>query len=205
MDYETGERRWNSEISSIDTALLLGGVLTAKQYFAGDAEIAALADKIYRRVDFNWMHNKDQYLLSHGWKPESGFLKDYWHDYSEEAILYILAVGSPTHPISPNAWYAWERNWREYGGYRYLAAVSPLFIHQYSHAFVDFRNMREQRPPFVNYFENSIAATRAQQKVFRRCFKPRFPEIFGDDVGFVGFRQRKRLHRLGRTAARKKH
>ena len=176
MDYETGERRWNSEISSIDTALLLGGVLTAKQYFAGDAEIAALADKIYRRVDFNWMHNKDQYLLSHGWKPEEGFLKNYWHDYSEEAILYILAVGSPTHPISPNAWYAWERNWQEYGGYRYLAAVSPLFIHQYSHAFVDFRNMREQRPPFVNYFENSIAATRAQQKYFADVLSRDFPK-----------------------------
>lgn len=176
MDYDTGERRWNSEISSIDTALLLGGVLTAKQCFAEDKEIVQNADKIYQRVDFKWMQADDQYLLSHGWKPESGWLKNYWGKYSEEAMLYLLAIGSPTHPISPNSWYAWERPWQEYGGYRYLASVSPLFIHQYSQSWFDFRNRREHRPPFVNYFENSVKATRAQQKFFVEVLSKEFPK-----------------------------
>ncbi len=176
LDFETGERRWNSEISSIDTALLLAGVLTAKQCFADDKEIGSLADKIYRRIDFKWMQGDDQNLLSHGWKPETGFLKNYWAHYSEDSMLYLMAIGSPTHPISPNAWYAWERPWQEYGGYRYLASVSPLFIHQFSHAWVDYRNRRERRPPFVNYFENSIVATRAQQKFFTEVLSKEFPK-----------------------------
>lgn len=176
VDYETGERRWNSEISSIDTALLLGGVLTAKQCFSDDREIVRLADKIYQRIDFKWMQAKDQFLLSHGWKPEQGFLPNFWERYSEETMLYLLAIGSPTHPISPSSWYAWERPWQEYGGYRYLASVSPLFIHQFSHAWVDYRNRREYRPPFVNYFENSVSATRAQQKFFAEVLSREFPK-----------------------------
>jgi hypothetical protein len=176
MDYETGERRWNSEISSIDTALLLGGVLTARQCFADNREIVQLADKISNRVDYKWMQGSNQYLLTHGWRPEEGFLRNNWGKYSEDAILYLLAIGSKTHPISPNAWYAWERPWQEYGGYRYLAAVSPLFIHQYSHAWVDFRNRREHRPPFVNYYENSVKATRAQHKFFAEELSKEFPK-----------------------------
>lgn len=176
MDYETGERRWSSEISSIDTALLLGGVLTAKQCFSDDSEIVRLADKIYRRVDFNWMLNGDPYLLSHGWRPENGFISDRWRDYSEDKILYLLAIGSPTNPIPAQAWNAWERTWKEYGDYKYLAAVSPLFIHQFSHAYVDFRGRREHRPPYVDYFENSVKATRAQQKYFAEVLSKDFPK-----------------------------
>ena len=176
MDYETGERRWTSEISSIDTALLLGGVLTAKQCFSDDKEIVGLADQIYRRIDFPWMLNGDPYLFSHGWRPENGFISSRWRDYSEDKILYLLAIGSPTHPIPPQAWNAWERTWKEYGGYRYLAAVSPLFIHQFSHAYVDFRKRREHRPPYVDYFENSVKATRAQQKFFAEVLKKDFPK-----------------------------
>lgn len=176
MDYETGERRWNSEISSIDTALLVSGVLTVKQCFADDKEIVQLADKIANRVDYKWMQGDNQYILSHGWKPESGFLEANWDNYSEQMILYLLAIGSKTHPISKNAWWAWERTWEEYGGYRYLSAVSPLFIHQYSHAFVDFRNRRETRPPFVNYFENSVKATRSQQKFSAEVLSKEFPK-----------------------------
>lgn len=175
MDAETGERRWQSEISSIDTALLLGGVLTVKQCFAADREITALADKIYRRVDFRWMLNDHPYLLSHGWRPENGFIPNRWEDYSEDKILYLLAIGSPTFPISPRSWYAWERNWREYGNYRYLAAVSPLFIHQFSHAWVDFRGRRERRPPYVDYFENSVKATRAQRDFMAKVLSREFP------------------------------
>lgn len=163
MDVKTGERRWNSEVSSVDTALLLGGVLTARQYFRDDAEIRRLATLIYERVDFPWMQNGQPFLLSHGWKPETGFLESFWDDYSEQMILYLLAIGSPTHPIPARAWWAWKRDWIAYGGYSYLASAAPLFIHQYSHAWIDFRGLREKHPPHIDYFENSIKATRAHR------------------------------------------
>ena len=167
LDMETGERRWRSEISSIDTAFLLGGVLTVRQCFADDQEIVNLATKIYERVDFAWMLNGDRYLLSHGWRPESGFISLRWKDYSESSILYLLAIGSPTHPINWRSWYAWKRDWKRYKGYKYLAAVSPLFIHQYSQAWIDFRGQRERFGKFsVNYFDNSVKATRAQREFF---------------------------------------
>lgn len=176
VDFETGERRWNSEISSIDTALLLGGVMTVKQCFADDQQIVQLADKIINRVDYKWMQAGDQYLLSHGFRPEEGFLESFWENYSEQMILYILGIGSKTHPISPNSWYAWERGWDEFGGYRYLASSSPLFLHQFSHAWVDFRGRREHRPPFVDYYENSVQATRAHQKFFVDVLSKDFPK-----------------------------
>jgi hypothetical protein len=163
LDRMTGERRWQSEISSIDTALLLGGVLTARQYFRNDAEIVRLATQIYDRVDFPWMLNNHPTLLSHGWKPEDGFLKSRWDTYSEHTILYLLAIGSPTHPISPRSWYGWKREWVTYAGIRYLSGTPPLFIHQYSHAWVDYRNRREAEPPHTDYFQNSIRATRAHR------------------------------------------
>lgn len=176
MDKDTGERRWNSEVSSIDTALLLGGVLTVKGCFNDQKDIVEMADKIYRRVDFQWMLNGDPYLLSHGWRPDSGWISNRWNDYSEQMMLYILAIGSPTHPIPARSWYALKRDWRESGGYRYLAAVSPLFIHQFSHAWVDFRGRREQRAPYIDYFENSVNATRAQQKFFAEVLSREFPK-----------------------------
>lgn len=176
MDYETGERRWNSEISSIDSALLLGGVLTAKSCFKEDKEIVRLADQIYARVDFDWMLNGHPYLLSHGWRPERGWIANRWNDYSEQMILYLLAIGSPSKPIPSQSWYALRRDWNEYEGQRYLGAVSPLFIHQFSHAWVDFRNRRETRPPYVDYFENSVKATRAQQLFAARVLSKDFPK-----------------------------
>lgn len=185
VDQMTGERRWRSELSSIDTALLLGGVLTVKNCFKDDKEIVGLADKIYDRVDFPWMLNGDPYLLSHGWRPESGFIRNRWHDYSEQMILYLLAIGSPTHPIPARAWYAWERTWQEYGQYRYLAAVSPLFIHQFSHAWVDFRNRRERLPPNVDYFENSVKATLAQRQFFIDVLSKEFPKYSANIWGLT--------------------
>ena len=163
MDAATGERRWQSEISSIDTALLLGGVLAARGYYQRDTEIKRLATLINDRIDFRWMLAGHPTLLSHGWKPETGFLNSRWTDYSEETMLYLLAIGSRTHPITPNAWYAWRRDWIEFDGYRYLAAVGPLFIHQFSHAWVDYRGRRDRKPSGINYFENSVTATRAHR------------------------------------------
>ena len=164
LDAKTGERRWNSEVSSIDTALLLAGVLTVRQCFAGDGEIARLATTIYERVDFRWMLNGHPLLLSHGWKPETGFLKPRWDTYSEDTILYVLAVASPKYSIPPASWYALWRDRYRYEGHNYFTTIGvPLFMHQYSHAWMDYRNRRENRGDRINYFENSVAATLAHR------------------------------------------
>jgi hypothetical protein len=164
MDWRSGARVWQSEVSSIDTALLLGGVLTARQFFRRDPEIVRLATLIYERLDFQWMLNGDPYLLSHGWRAETGFIPHRWHDYSEHASLYLLALGSLTHPIPPAAWYAWQRDWIVYDRYKFLSGGAPLFIHQYPQAWLDLRGRREAKPPHVNYFENSVTATRAHRQ-----------------------------------------
>ena len=164
LDAKSGERRWNSEVSSIDTALLLAGVLTARQYFRDDLETRKLATQIYERVEFNWMLNRDPLLLSHGWKPETGFLKPRWDTYSEDTILYLLAIGSPTHSISPSSWYALWRDRYRYEGYRYFTTIGvPLFMHQYAHAWIDYRQRRETKGDRIDYFENSIYATLAHR------------------------------------------
>ena len=164
LDTKTGERRWNSEVSSIDTALLLGGVLTVRQCFANDSEIVRLATGIYRRLDFRWMLNGDLLLLSHGWRPESGFLRPRWDTYSEDTILYLLAIGSPTFAISPRSWYAlWKDRYR-YEGHAYFTTIGvPLFMHQYSHAWIDYRGRKETQGDRIDYFENSVAATLAHR------------------------------------------
>jgi hypothetical protein len=158
-----GKRKWNSELSSIDTALLLAGILTARQCFAERTDIASLADRIYGRVDFQWMLNGDPYLLDMGWHPESGFIKSRWDHYCELMILYLLAIASPTHPIPADSWYAWARPSISWGPYRYIYGDRPLFVHQYSHAWIDFRNRRESRAPHIDWFQNSVNATLAQR------------------------------------------
>ena len=163
LDINTGERKWKSEVSSIDTALLLAGALTARQYFRDDAEITRLSEAIYERIDFPWMLNGHPTILSMGWRPETGFIKARWDDYSEHLILYLLAIGSPTHPITPEAWYAWRRNWNAYAGYKYLGKT-PLFTYQYPHAWIDFRNRRETKGEHIDYFENSVKATLAHRQ-----------------------------------------
>ncbi|HEX8180513.1 MAG TPA: glucoamylase family protein [Pyrinomonadaceae bacterium] len=163
MDQPTGERRWRSEISSIDTALLLAGMLTARRCFNEDREIVRLATQIYERVDFQWMLAGQPTLLAHGWRPETGFLHARWDTYSEHLILQLLAISSPKHPITPLAWRAWQRQRITYAGYTYLTG-GPLFIHQYTHAYVNFRGRRESWYPFTDYFANSVAATRAHRQ-----------------------------------------
>jgi len=164
LDSRTGERRWNSEVSSIDTALLLAGVLTVRQCFAADTEIVRLATNVYNRVDFPWMLNGDPLLLSHGWKPETGFLKPRWDTYSEDTILYLLAIASPTHPLPASAWYALWRDRYRYEGHAYFTTIGvPLFMHQYAHAWIDYRNRRENRGDRIDYFQNSVAATLAHR------------------------------------------
>lgn len=177
IDTETEQRRWRSEISTVDTALLLAGVLTVRQCFSSDKEIVRLASKIYDNVKFPAMLDGDPYLFSHGWHDETGFIKNRWSDHSEQRILTILGVGSKTHPVPWQSWYALRRDWYEYGGYRYIAPVSPLFIHQFSHAWVDFRGRREHFQMFnVDYFKNSVDATYAQRQYFIDVLSKEFPK-----------------------------
>jgi hypothetical protein len=170
VDMSTGRRLWNCELSSIDTAILLCGVLTARQHFA-DAEIQDLATSIYDRVDWPWMMNGGT-TLSMGWKPESGFLEGRWNHYCELMMMYLLAIGSSTHPIPASAWEAWSRPVIHYQGIEYISGNDPLFTHQYSHAWFDFR---KQRDAHTDYFENSIKATKAH-KLFCQSLRDRFSD-----------------------------
>jgi hypothetical protein len=153
----------DSEISSVDYAFFLAGALTARGYFRGDAEIADLVGRLYGRVDFPWMLAPGSLRLSHGWTPEAKFLPATWDSYSEAMVLYLLALGSPTRPVAPAAWYSWERNPNTYGSYRFVG-TQALFTFQYSHAFVDFRGKREHAGSGTDWFGNSQAATRAHRQ-----------------------------------------
>ena len=160
INTETAAREYKCEVSSIDTALLLCGVLTARQYFAGNRKIEGYATQFYERVDWQWMMNGGD-TLSMGWHPETGFIKARWNMYSELMAMCLMAIGSPTHPVPASMWEKIARPRLNYGGIDYITNMhAPLFIHQYAHAWVDFRGQRDQ---YANYFTNSIEATRAHQ------------------------------------------
>jgi hypothetical protein len=162
MDASTGARRMNSEISSVDTALMLAGVLTVADFFSNDPEIRFLAKQIFERVDFVWMLNGSPLILCHGVHPGSGFLPARWTAYSEASILYLLAIGSPRHGIPSDSWYAWIRPEVKYESWKFISG-GPLFTHQFSHAWVDFRHQKDGDPSYVDYFENSQMATYAHR------------------------------------------
>jgi hypothetical protein len=169
LDMDTGLRFQTVELSTIDTSLLLAGVLTCREYFTANApnEIAirALADSLYARVDWSWA-SPNAPLVSMGWHPESGFIPADWHGYDEAMILYVLALGSPTHPIQPAAWTAWTSSyeWRSYYGQDHVN-FAPLFGHQYSQLWIDFRGIQDpyMRGHGIDYAENSRRATLAQR------------------------------------------
>lgn len=171
---ETGERWEKTELSSIDTSLLLCGVLTTRQYFA-DQEIKDLATKIYERVDWPWMLNGGS-TLSMGWHPESGFLDARWEHYCELMMIYLLGIGSPTHPLSPETWKAWTRPVIKYQSIEYISGDDPIFTHQYSQAWFDFRKKRDA---YTDYFDNSVKATKAH-KLFCLSLRERFPDYTED-------------------------
>jgi len=153
-DVNTGERLWDSEVSSIDTAILLCGILTCREHFQ-HSEISDLASEIFNRVDWTWL-SEDTPILPHGWTPETGFLQYRWDNYSEMMMMYLLGLGSVTYPLAPGTWTAWKRMPFEYDGIRYIGSFAPLFIHQYSQAWFDFRDKRDQ---YADYFQNSTTAT----------------------------------------------
>jgi hypothetical protein len=157
-DVKTGKPLINVEVSSIDTAILLCGVLTCRAYF-NDPRIIDLATQLYNRVDWPWMLNGGK-TFSMGWLPETGFIPSRWDHYSELMMLYLLAIGSPTHPVPPESWNAFTRPPMSFGPYTYISGKDPLFVHQYSHAWFDFAG---QRDAYANYFANSITATRAHK------------------------------------------
>ncbi|GIV31766.1 MAG: hypothetical protein KatS3mg030_068 [Saprospiraceae bacterium] len=153
------------ELSSIDTGLLMAGVLSAMTYFDGDdpveRQIRSLADFLYRRVEWDWML-KPNGRMSMGWHPETGFIENDWHGYNEAMILLIMALGSPTHPIPAESWQKWCETyvWDEFQGFENVQ-FDPLFGHQYSHIWIDFRGIQDDymRSKGIDYFENSRRAT----------------------------------------------
>jgi len=171
LDMRTGMRWAQREISTIDTALLLMGILFCQSWFdrptGPESEIRQLADTIYARVNWNWAQVRAP-LICTGWTPEDGYLSDDWVGYNEAMIVYLLALGSPTHPVEARAWNAWtggyDRFWGRFEQYEYLG-FAPLFGHQYSHLWVDFREIADEymRARGLDYFENSRRATFAQQ------------------------------------------
>ncbi len=175
LDMQSGARFETIELSTIDTALLIAGILFCGSYFAaedpGEAEIRRLADRIYGRVDWRWTQQPAAVspAVSMGWDPKAGFDGMGWRSYNEGMIVYLLALGSPTFPIEPDAWKVWTANYdqnfsRHFGPLPHIGYPS-MFVHQYPHVWVDFRGIRDayMRHKGFDYFENSRRATLAQQ------------------------------------------
>jgi hypothetical protein len=170
LHMDSGRRARECELSTIDSTFLLAGALTAGAYFdcdtADEREIRALAEELYHRADWEWALNAGE-TVSMGWKPESGFLPYRWEGYNEALILYVLALASPTHPIPPSSYSAQTRSyrWEKLYGYDFLFG-GPLFVHQLSHMWIDFRAIQDEfmRGKGIDYFENSRRATYVQQR-----------------------------------------
>jgi hypothetical protein len=170
LDMKTGCRAWRSEISTIDTTFLLAGALAAAAYFNRDTEeehdIRVLADELYRRVDWRWAQNGGA-TVTHGYRPRRGFIRHRWDGYDESLLLYVLGLGSPTCPLPEESYRAWVStfDWRTIYGYEFLYA-GPLFIHQLSHIWIDFRDIQDayMRERGIDYFENSRRATHVQRE-----------------------------------------
>ncbi len=192
-DMNTGARQWDSEVSSVDTAILLCGVLSCRRFFHHE-EISDLATAIFNRVDWSWL-SEDTSLLPHGWMPESGFLPYRWDGYSELMMMYLLGLGSFSHPLPPEAWNAWKRVTFEYDGLRYIGAFAPLFVHQYSQAWFDFRAKRDR---YADYFENSTLATDAHRRFCLELGK-QFPDYSENLWGITASGFAAWLRRVGRS------
>jgi len=169
LDMTTGRRAGRCELSTVDSAFLLAGMLTAASYFdqdcADEQEIRTLADALYRRADWQWARNGGA-TITHGWKPERRFLKYRWQGYDEALLVYVLGLGSPTYPLSEDSYAAWASTyeWKKIYGHEFLYG-SSLFVHQYSHQWIDFRGIQDDfmRDKGIDYFENSRRATQVQQ------------------------------------------
>jgi hypothetical protein len=170
LDMQTGRRAWQCELSTVDSAFLLAGMLTAAAYFdastTDEREIRTIADALYRRANWRWAQNEGA-TLTHGWNPEGGFLPYRWEGYDEGLLLYMLALGSPTYPLAGDGFAAWcsTYEWKSRYGYDYLYAGS-FFTHQLSHIWIDFRGIQDRfmRDKGIDYFENTRRATHVQRQ-----------------------------------------
>lgn len=176
----TGARVWESEVSSVDTAILLCGILTCRQHFIHTPEIGELAELIFHRVDWSWL-SEDTLILPGGWTPEMGFLQYRWDNYSELMMIYLLGIGASRHGLQPDTWNAWKRTMFEYEGIRYVGSFAPLFIHQYPQAWFDLRNKRDK---YADYFQNSIVATDVHRR-FCLSLSNEFPDYSNDLWGIT--------------------
>ena len=173
LDMKNGCRFGNSEISTIDSAYLIAGAITAAAYFDRDTkderELRRLAETLYHRADWDWARNK-ALTVSHGWKPKTGFIRYRWNGYSEALILYILGLASPTYPLPEESYRAWTRayTWKRIYGHEFLCGAA--FIHHLSHMWVDFRGIQDDymREKAINHFENSRRAVYVQQQYAMR-------------------------------------
>jgi hypothetical protein len=183
LDMKTGRRTWNCELSTLDSAFLIAGALTAAEYFKRDTdeerEIRTLADAIYARADWQWAQNREDspaaqrgsstgaVAITHGWRPESGFIRYCYQGYNEAMMLYVLGLASPTYPLPSESYEVWTRTykWKKLYGHEFLYG-GPLFLHQLSHMWIDFRGIQDDymRERGSDYFENSRRATYVQQQ-----------------------------------------
>ena len=169
LDVKTGRRAWRCELSTIDTTILLGGILTAAAFFDRDSpperELRSIAEQLYGRVDWQWARNGGA-TVTHGWTPERGFLRFRWEGFNEGLLLYVLGLGSPTCPLPEESYRAWTSTyrWKTIYGHEFLFG-GPLFMHQLSHLWIDFRGIQDayMRAKAIDYFENSRRATYVQQ------------------------------------------
>lgn len=186
LHMDSGRRAWKSELSTIDTTFLIAGMLACAAYFDLDTpeerEIRETAEWLYRRVDWDWARNGST-AVTHGWKPETGFLRFHWTGYNEALLLYALGLGSPTHPLPPESYAEWLRTyqWKKLYGREFVYG-GPLFVHQLSHVWVDFRGIRDayMRERGIDYFENSRRATYIQRGYAIR--NPRGFKGYGEDI-----------------------
>lgn len=179
IDMKTGKRAWESEISSIDTGILLMGVLAAGQYFGG--EIATKANKLYEDVNWPWFVDKSKNMFYMAYRPEKGF-EGHWDFYAEQLMLYVLAAGSDTHLLDETLYYKFTRHFAKYGeGKPFIHSwFGSIFTYQYSHAWIDFRRYTDKQK--VNWFDNSVEASLAQVNFatdLEKDFKTLGPDAWG--------------------------
>jgi hypothetical protein len=175
VDMHNVSRAFNSEFSSIDTAIFLCGALVCRAYF-NDPEIQDLAAKLYERVDWTWLL-QGQKTVAMAWTRESGFTQARWDSYSELMLLILLGLGSPTHALPSDAWDAWSRPVFDYYGVQFIGSHAPLFVHQYPHAWFDFRAQKDR---YANYFTNSVIATKVH-KLWCIELAKKFPD-YGENL-----------------------
>ncbi len=199
LDMKSGRRTWNCELSTIDSTFLIAGGLTAAEYFNRDTdderEIRTLAEALYARANWQWAQNNGvirgpqraglagEDTVTHGWRPENGFIKYRWQGYNEALLLYVLGLASPTHPLPEKSYQAWTRTykWKKLYGHEFLYA-GPLFVHQLSHMWIDFRGIQDEymRKRAIDYFENSRRASYIQQQYAIR--NPRGFKGYGEHI-----------------------